>query len=110
MVQSKYAIGSEIEIVTASQTASQSVRQTHRQGKTDRQTQTCTLVRTCCASAAAASAVSAVGFSNMRCTVKSSWSRDSEYSGLMSTSCLFNSTTLHGRKAAEKGGEEGGSL
>ena len=64
--------------------------------------QTYTLRPTCCASAAAARAVSAVGFSNMRCTVKSSLSRDSEYSGLMSTFCLFNSTTSHGRKAEEK--------
>ena len=57
---------------------------------------------TCWASAAAARAVSAVGFSNIRCTVNSSESKDSEYSGLISTFCLFNSTTSHGRKAREE--------
>jgi hypothetical protein len=56
-------------------------------------------VPTLCASAAAARAVSAEGFSNMRCTVKSSESSESEYSGLMSTFCLFNSTTSQGRNA-----------
>ena len=65
-------------------------------------------VRACDASAAAASAVSAVGFSNIKCTVNNSESRDSEYSGLMSTFCRLSSTTSHGRNAAEGSGSEGG--
>jgi hypothetical protein len=44
----------------------------------------------------------------MRCTVKSSESRESEYSGLISTFCLFSSTTSHGKKAAGTGKERDG--
>jgi hypothetical protein len=65
-------------------------------------------VPTLIASAIAACAVSAEGFSNMRCTVKSSESRESEYSGLISTFCLFSSTTSHGKKAAGTGKERDG--
>lgn len=65
-------------------------------------------VPTLCASAAAARAVSADGFSNIRCTVKSSESKESEYSGLMSTFCLFSSTTSHGKNAVCVWGWGGG--
>jgi hypothetical protein len=66
-------------------------------------------VPTLIASAMAACAVSAEGFSNIRCTVNSSESRESEYSGFISTFCRFNSTTSHGKKAVGKCEKVGGS-